>query len=195
MHLVVTPKLQLTVWNISRSNYFLKFVLIGDTGLKIYILGAYGGYVPGQYDAYGEEVEKIELKTDPNHGKQLRKLQGQSDLKMFVGGLSQYTTTGGLIEYFEQFGKVQDVDIKTDPHTGASRGFGFILFEEAESVERVTVGGPHNLDGKRIDPKTASKNSKIFVGGLKPETTDEVIKAYFTEQFGVVDSYERYYNS
>jgi len=153
--------------------------------------GAYGGYIPGQYDAYGQEVERINLKSDPNHGKLLRKMQGNSDLKMFVGGLSQQTTTQNLWDYFETFGKVTDIDIKTDPHTGASRGFGFVLFEEAASVEKVVVGGPHNLDGKRIDPKNASKNAKIFVGGLKPDTTDEAIKEYFTTNHGEIESFER----
>ena len=87
--------------------------------------------------------------------------------------------------------KFQDVDIKTDPYTGASRGFGFILFEEASSVEKVVVGGPHNLDGKRIDPKNASKNSKIFVGGLKNETTDEDVRKYFEDNFGAIETFER----
>lgn len=151
-----------------------------------------GGGGGGGAGAEGVVAERVNLKTDPNHGRFLRKMQGQSDVKMFVGGLSQQTTTGGLMEYFETFGKVKDVDIKTDPNTGASRGFGFILFEEAESVEKVIVGGPHNLDGKRIDPKNASKNAKIFVGGLKPETTDEVIRAYFTDTFGEIETFERY---
>ena len=88
--------------------------------------------------------------------------------------------------------KFQDVDIKTDPYTGASRGFGFILFEEASSVEKVVVGGPHNLDGKRIDPKNASKNSKIFVGGLKNETTDEDVRKYFEDNFGAIETFERW---
>ena len=119
-------------------------------------------------------------------------MQGNSDLKMFVGGLSQQTTTQNLWDYFETFGKVTDIDIKTDPHTGASRGFGFVLFEEAASVEKVVVGGPHNLDGKRIDPKNASKKAKIFVGGLKPDTTDEAIKEYFTTNHGEIESFERW---
>ena len=45
-------------------------------------------------------------------------------------------------------------------------------------------------DGKRIDPKKATKNSKIFIGGIKPETPDEAIKEYF-EAFGEIDILER----
>ena len=55
----------------------------------------------------------------------------------------------------------------------------------------MVVGGPHNLDGKRIDPKNASKNSKIFVGGLKNETTDEDVRKYFADNFGAIETFER----
>ena len=63
---------------------------------------------------------------------------------------------------------------------------------ESESVEKVVVGGPHNLDGKRIDPKNASKNSKIFCGGLKNETTDEDVRKYFEDNFGAIETFERF---
>ena len=46
----------------------------------------------------------------------------------------------------------------------------------------------HPLDGRNIDPKKAKalrKDSKLFVGGLSPDTTEETIKQYF-EEFGEV---------
>ena len=47
-------------------------------------------------------------------------------------------------------------------------------------------------DGKRIDPKKATKNSKIFIGGIKPETTNETLQEYFAT-FGEVESIDRYF--
>ena len=46
-----------------------------------------------------------------------------------------------ILEHFT----VQDVDIKTDPQTGESRGFGFLLYKDEASIEEVVNNGPHNL--------------------------------------------------
>ncbi|XP_061589846.1 heterogeneous nuclear ribonucleoprotein D0 isoform X1 [Cololabis saira] len=115
--------------------------------------------------------------------------------KMFVGGLSWDTTKKDLKDYFSKFGEVVDCTLKLDPMTGRSRGFGFVLFKEPESVEKVATQKEHKLNGKVIDPKKAkamkSKEpvKKIFVGGLSPDTPEEKVREYFSA-FGELESIE-----
>uniref|UniRef100_A0A8C0Z4U2 Heteroous nuclear ribonucleoprotein D like n=1 Tax=Canis lupus familiaris TaxID=9615 RepID=A0A8C0Z4U2_CANLF len=119
----------------------------------------------------------------------------QDDGKMFIGGLSWDTTKKDLKDYFSKFGEVVDCTLKLDPITGRSRGFGFVLFKESESVDKVMDQKEHKLNGKVIDPKRAKAMKtkepvkKIFVGGLSPDTPEEKIREYFGG-FGEVESIE-----
>ncbi|XP_055651707.1 heterogeneous nuclear ribonucleoprotein D0 isoform X4 [Falco peregrinus] len=116
-------------------------------------------------------------------------------VKMFIGGLSWDTTKKDLKDYFSKFGEVVDCTLKLDPITGRSRGFGFVLFKESESVDKVMDQKEHKLNGKVIDPKRAKAMKtkepvkKIFVGGLSPDTPEEKIREYFGG-FGEVESIE-----
>lgn len=76
--------------------------------------------------------------------------------------------------------------MKTDPNTGRSRGFAFIVFKNPESIDKVMAVGEHTINNKKVDPKKAkARHGKIFVGGLSTETSDDEIKNFFSN-FGTV---------
>lgn len=94
--------------------------------------------------------------------------------------------TEELREHFGQYGDIESINVKTDPQTGRSRGFAFIVYAAAESIDKVTAAGEHIINNKKVDPKKAkARHGKIFVGGLTTEISDDEIKAFFG-QFGNV---------
>ncbi|XP_034488109.1 RNA-binding protein squid isoform X2 [Drosophila innubila] len=110
--------------------------------------------------------------------------QRDDDRKLFVGGLSWETTEKELRDHFGKFGEIESINVKTDPQTGRSRGFAFIVFTNTEAIDQVSAAEEHIINSKKVDPKKAkARHGKIFVGGLTTEISDEEIKTYFS-QFG-----------
>lgn len=110
------------------------------------------------------------------------------DRKLFVGGLSWETTDKELREHFTKFGEIESINVKTDPTTGRSRGFAFLVFKSADTLDKILNAGDHIINNKKIDPKKAkARHGKIFVGGLVPELTDDDIKAFFSNFGNIVE--------
>jgi len=116
------------------------------------------------------------------------------DRKLFLGGLSWDTTEEDLQDYFGQFGNVSSVSIKYNAATGNPRGFGFITFDNDESINAVLNSGPHSVKNKIIDPRKAKSKvnanlKKIFVGGVDSGLSEDELREYFS-RFGRVDGIE-----
>ncbi|XP_047504629.1 RNA-binding protein squid isoform X3 [Pieris napi] len=106
--------------------------------------------------------------------------------KLFVGGLSWETTDKELRDHFSAYGEIESINVKTDPNTGRSRGFAFIVFKSPESIDKVMAAGDHTINNKKVDPKKAkARHGKIFVGGLSSEISDDEIKNFFGN-FGTI---------
>uniref|UniRef100_A0A3B4WJL2 Heterogeneous nuclear ribonucleoprotein A1a n=1 Tax=Seriola lalandi dorsalis TaxID=1841481 RepID=A0A3B4WJL2_SERLL len=73
--------------------------------------------------------------------------------KIFVGGIKEDTEESHLRDYFQQFGKIEVIDIMTDRNTGKKRGFAFVTFDDHDSVDRIVIyvvgygGGPSGPGG------------------------------------------------
>jgi heterogeneous nuclear ribonucleoprotein A1/A3 len=115
---------------------------------------------------------------------------------LFLGGLDYKTDEEILRAYFGQWGTIENAVIVKDPVTRRSRGFGFVTYTRSEMVEMVQSNGPHEIDGKTIEPKLAVKKKqeekettikKLFVGGFKEDCEESDLREYFS-QFGVVNA-------
>ena len=56
--------------------------------------------------------------------------------KIYVGNLPFSVRDKELQDLFAPFGKVSEATVITDRGTGRSKGFGFVTFEEEESVKK-----------------------------------------------------------
>lgn len=131
----------------------------------------------------GDGEEEADKKEDGDSAPATGK---EDDRKVFIGGLSWGTKEPVLREYFSKYGEITSINIKTDPHTGRSRGFAFVVFKDTSAVDKVIEEKTHTIDGRKVEPNKAKKrHGKIFVGGLKPEIADEDIKTHFS-QFGTI---------
>ncbi|XP_050998549.1 CUGBP Elav-like family member 1-A [Acomys russatus] len=115
--------------------------------------------------------------------------------KMFIGGLSEELNKQVLREYLSQFGEIIDFIIKIDKKTRLSRGFGFVLFKDSSTVDKVLRVKDHEVNGKKIECKRAKalhsqvSIKKVFLGGLNPQVSEEKIRAYFGT-FGQIEAIE-----
>ncbi len=71
--------------------------------------------------------------------------------KVFVGGLHYETRDSQFRSYFEKFGKVVSAEVMFNRETRKSRGFGFVVFESAESASAVLQSTHHTIGSKLVE--------------------------------------------
>ncbi|XP_076318425.1 TAR DNA-binding protein 43-like isoform X2 [Tachypleus tridentatus] len=134
-----------------------------------------------------EQLENSTAKT-----KRMENRPKCSDL--IVLGLPWKTTEQDLRQYFEAYGEVLMAQVKKDPKTGQSKGFGFMRFGNYESQVRV-LSKRHMIDGRWCDVKIPnSKESqatelsrKVFVGRCTEDLTADDLREYFSKYGEVTD--------
>uniref|UniRef100_A0A3Q2ZM65 Heterogeneous nuclear ribonucleoprotein A1b n=1 Tax=Hippocampus comes TaxID=109280 RepID=A0A3Q2ZM65_HIPCM len=57
--------------------------------------------------------------------------------KIFVGGIKEDTEEQHMRDYFQQFGKIEVIEIMNDRNTGKKRGFAFVTFDDHDAVDRI----------------------------------------------------------
>lgn len=116
---------------------------------------------------------------------------------VYIAGLPRAIKDQEVVEYFQDYGKVTDVNVKRD-ESGLHRGYCFVSFASPKQVQAVLKDyDRHKLQGKWIECMACGKfglsnfggakldKEKIFVGGLPPSATAETLEHHFS-QFGRV---------
>ncbi|KAG6772444.1 hypothetical protein NC652_017393 [Populus alba x Populus x berolinensis] len=80
--------------------------------------------------------------------------------KLFVGGLSVYTTENGLSEAFSQYGQVVEAKIVMDRTLDRSKGFGFVTYASEDEAQKAL----DEMNGKALNGRV------IYVQNAKPKT-------------------------
>lgn len=109
-----------------------------------------------------------------------------TNLRLFIGGISQETTELQLKNYFESFGPISSYAILYDKNTSnrhltseVSKGYGFINCESKKTYNRILESKPHKMNGRTLEVNMALQRNgdvpedikskgfrKLFIGGL-----------------------------
>lgn len=100
-------------------------------------------------------------KIDPKHATPKSKSKANKTKKIFVGGVSQETSADEVKAYFNQFGKVEEAVMLMDQQTKRHRGFGFVTFENEETVDRVCEIHFHTIKNKKVECKKAQPKEVV----------------------------------
>ncbi|KAJ7561377.1 hypothetical protein O6H91_03G026300 [Diphasiastrum complanatum] len=97
-------------------------------------------------------------------------VKGPKTKKIFVGGISPSISEDEFKDHFSKFGNVVEHQIMLDHSTGRSRGFGFIIFDNEQTVEDILAQGKmHDFGGKQVEIKKAEpKRSQESGSGPAP---------------------------
>jgi len=109
-------------------------------------------------------------------GKQceIKAAKSRENKKVFVGGLPSDHPEEELRKYFEQFGKVDDIEWPFDKTTKQRRNFAFIVFEDEEATDRAVQNPKHVFSDRECDVKKAVPQNRRFnnfrgpMGGPRP---------------------------
>jgi RNA recognition motif-containing protein len=79
-------------------------------------------------------------------------------MKLFVGSLSNETTSADLHAHFKSFGQIIEAKVITDRATGATRNFGFVtMADRKEATAAIAALHQSELDGSRIVVNVATE--------------------------------------
>lgn len=127
-----------------------------------------------QYPSIAEEIKSV-ASADP------------ANRKLFVRGLAWNTSTETLCAAFVEHGEIEEGAVIIDKASGKSRGYGFITYKDIDSTRRALEAPSKLIDGRMAVctlacegvSSTDQAQRKLYIGGLSPEITSEMLLLFF----------------
>ncbi|MBM4234934.1 MAG: RNA-binding protein [Firmicutes bacterium] len=69
---------------------------------------------------------------------------------LYVGNIPWSTKEEDLLQFFSQFGEIEECRIITERSTGRSRGYGFVEVNDEQAAEIVEKANGEELEGRKI---------------------------------------------
>lgn len=85
--------------------------------------------------------------------------------KIYIGNLPFQTTDQELENEFQQFGKIKEIALIRDRHSGEFKGFGFITFVTAESAQQALASNGKDFQGRAMKVSVARAEERSGGGG------------------------------
>ncbi|KAF8767088.1 putative RNA-binding protein EEED8.10 [Argiope bruennichi] len=123
-------------------------------------------------DEIDEEAPRAFSPARPSLQSRLERLEQEKDLpannlkrRLFVGGIPERVTKKELKEFFSKFGKITDCLIVQDHIKRRSRGYGFVIFSNAQEAEKAKNAPLEELEMYdrflRVFPAEEKKSEKF----------------------------------
>uniref|UniRef100_A0A8C5ZFH7 Heterogeneous nuclear ribonucleoproteins A2/B1 n=1 Tax=Marmota marmota marmota TaxID=9994 RepID=A0A8C5ZFH7_MARMA len=81
--------------------------------------------------------------------------------KLFVGRIKEDIEEHHLRDYFEEYGKIDTIEIITDRQSGKKRGFGFVTFDDHDPVDKIVLQKYHTINGHNAEVRKALSRQEM----------------------------------
>ena len=136
------------------------FVLFEDSTAVDKIIGDKKGGKTFSLDDHTIEIKRA-LPKVPGGGSGGASRNGGLYRKVFVGGLPSSITEDKLRNYFETYGRVNEIELLRDRETSRLRGFAFVTFDDEDSADKCIQRRSHEICNKICEVKRAQTRSNI----------------------------------